>query len=173
MKRRDKGFTIIELIVVMAIIGILAGLITVAAQTARKQALIAKAKATISSIETALGMLQADLGAYPSQDVGGTTTVNLINALSTSNANIYVGTTDVAINSANWNGPYMQFRTNEISGGSLIDPWGSNYGYNNPGSNHGTGANHSSYVDIWSNGPNKTDQHTLTPPGDDITNWTR
>lgn len=167
----DHGFTLIELIVVMAIVGILAGLVTVAAQTARKQALVAKAKATISAIETALGMFQADIGFYPSQDAGSspTTNINLIAALSTYGANVWTGTQSVAITSANWNGPYMQFRTNELTtAGSLVDPWDVSYMYNNPGANHGTGADHSSYVDIWSCGPNGTNE---TGNGDDSSNW--
>jgi prepilin-type N-terminal cleavage/methylation domain-containing protein len=46
---RKKGFTIIELVVVMTIILLLAGLVAAAAQTARQKAMIARTKAMIAA----------------------------------------------------------------------------------------------------------------------------
>jgi len=168
-KQERAGFTVIELLTVLAIIGILAGLIMGAAQSARKQALIAKARASISSLETALGMFQSDFGGYPSSG-----NANLVNALSEGSGTYVIGTQSYTLSPTDWNGPYMNFQTNEIPAGQFLDPWGNSYEYINPGTGHGIGANHGSYVDIWSNGPNAIDEHTSSPkPGDDVTNWRR
>ncbi|MDP3787604.1 MAG: type II secretion system protein GspG [Candidatus Omnitrophota bacterium] len=169
MRNIKRGFTVIELLVVLAIIGILAGLILGASGEARKRALITKARASISSVETALGMFQSDLGGYPSSG-----NANLINALSENSGTYVIGTQSYALPTTDWSGPYMNFQTNEISGGQFIDPWNNPYGYTNPGTNHGIGADYGKYVDIWSTGPNAIDEHTSSPkPGDDVTNWRR
>lgn len=167
MRNNRKGFTVIELLVVLAIIGILAGLIMGAAQSARKQALIAKAKASISSLETALGMFQSDIGAYPSAG-----NANMITCL-TSSSGCLVGTSGTPMTTsqaANWSGPYMNFQTNEVSSGTFIDPWGNPYVYT-AGSNHGTGADYTNnYMDIYSFGPNGVDDNGAP---DDVANWRR
>lgn len=170
MRNKRRGFTIIELLTVLAIIGILAGLIMGAAGKAREKALIAKARASISMLETAISMFQSDVGDFPASG-----NANLVTCL-TSSSGCSVGTAGTAMTTsqaADWGGPYMNFQANEISGGAFVDPWGNPYGYANPGTNHGTGANYSGYVDIWSTGPDATDEHTSTPPGDDVTNWRR
>ncbi|MFH0771854.1 MAG: type II secretion system protein GspG [Candidatus Omnitrophota bacterium] len=162
------GFTIIELLVVIAIIMILAGLVTGVAYNAKKKALTAKAKASISAIETALSMFNSDIGDYPSPG-----NKNLITCLTTSTGCLVGGGVPLsAWQAANWNGPYMNFQTNEInSGGELVDPWNNPYVYA-AGTDHGTGANYvNNYVDIYSFGPNGLDEHLSNPPGDDIVNW--
>lgn len=166
MKTDKRGFTVIELLTVLAIIGILAGLIMGAAQSARQQAMKAKAKASICTLETALGMFQSDIGGYPS-----TGNDNLIAALANGAGTYVIGSQTLSLPTSNWNGPYMNFQTNEIKDDVFIDPWGHPYAYINPGTNHGAGANYSlSYVDIWSFGPNGIDENGA---GDDIANWKR
>ena len=155
MKKRRSGFTIIELIVVMTIILILAGLITGAAQQAKQRAMIAKARSMIAALETALGMYQSDIGSYPASGIG-----NLYTGLTSSS-----GLSTAA--AANWAGPYMNFQTNEVSGTNRLDSWGIAYHYTNPGA---TTHNFGNYIDIWSNGPNKADNSGAS---DDITNWKR
>lgn len=155
MEKRKGGFTIIELIVVMTIILILAGLITGAAQKAKQQAMVAKARSMIAGLETALGMFQADTGIYPAT---GNLYSNLVNSSGLTTAQ-----------AANWAGPYMNFQTNEVNtvAKTILDPWNSAYHYANTGSAaHG----YDHYIDIWSNGPNKVDN---SGAGDDITNWRR
>ncbi len=173
MIRRRRGFTLIELIIVMAIIGILAGLVMTAAQSAKRRATMTKARAAISGLETALGMFQLDVGAYPYG--AGTDNSNLVNCLTSASTAFTVGT-GVAMTTAQvaaWSGPYMNFQANEIVGGNYVDPWGNAYSYTCPGTDHGTGANYSNYVDIWSNGPDGTSQPTTSPPDDDVMNWRR
>lgn len=152
------GFTIIELITVIAIIVLLASLVMTAGQAARRKAMEAKARSAIASLEVALSMYQLDVGDYPA-----TGNANLITQLDSGGATPPTG----------WKGPYMQFETKEIVGGQFIDSWGSAYKYTKPGINHGTGANHSNYVDIYSYGQNKVDNSgAYNPPTqDDIANW--
>lgn len=148
------GFTLIEILIVIAIIMTLAGLVVGGAQQARKKATTSKAKAAVASLETALSMYEVDYGSYPAGSNS-----EMVNALKND--------PDDGI----WRGPYMMFKQNELINGEFIDPWGSAYHYDNPGSgSHG----HENYIDIYSYGPNKTDDGGVYDPAsgkDDISNW--
>ena len=70
--KTKRGFTLVELLVVIAIIGILATLAVVALQQARKNARDAKRIADIKQIQTALELYYNEWGIYPdSLDFGG------------------------------------------------------------------------------------------------------
>ena len=137
------GFTLVELLIVMAILAILGGLVTAAAQTARKRGAVTKAKAAIAAIETALQMYQLDIGGYPPSG-----NKSLVEALTTGSG------------SSDWHGPYMEFKQEELTNGEFMDPWGRAYLYISPGTHR------SASYDLSSSGPNGT-------PGDadDATNW--
>lgn len=66
----QRGFTLIELMVVVVILGILAGLIVPRIMDRPEQAKRTKAKIQIESISTALKLYQLDNGFYPSTDQG-------------------------------------------------------------------------------------------------------
>src|SRR5690606_26929052 len=108
--RLARGFTLIEIMVVVVIIGLLAVLILPNVFGRVEEARVAKAKSDIQGIETALTMFKLDNYVYPSTDLGLTSLVQKPN--------------DPAIR--NWKeGGYLK----RIS----KDPWGNPYQYVYPG----------------------------------------
>lgn len=69
-KRGSSGFTLIELMVVIVILGILAGLIIPRIMGRPEEARQMKAQVQIESIETALRLYKLDNGSYPSTEQG-------------------------------------------------------------------------------------------------------
>ncbi|HQP12230.1 MAG TPA: type II secretion system major pseudopilin GspG [Candidatus Omnitrophota bacterium] len=68
--RDERGFTLIELMVVIVILGILAGLIVPRIMGRPDEARQAKARIQIESIGTALKLYRLDNGAYPTTEQG-------------------------------------------------------------------------------------------------------
>ena len=68
--RNEKGFTLIELMVVIVILGILAGLIVPRIMTRPEDAKRVKARLQIESMETALKLYKLDSGSYPTTEQG-------------------------------------------------------------------------------------------------------
>jgi general secretion pathway protein G len=128
----QKGFTLIEVMVVVVILGVLASIIVPNVINRAEDAKIVKAKQDILALENALEMYKLDNGFYPSTDQG-------LSAL--------VQKPDSEPNPANWrSGGYLKQLRN--------DPWGNAYQYLNPG-------NHKE-IDIFSNGkPGKTNENLV------------
>jgi len=144
-----RAFSLVELLVVIAILGILASLVTAGAQAARRRAAVTKARTTVAGIETAIVMYQGDLGQYPSSGND-----NLVKALQED-----PGKTD-------WNGPYFDFKQDDLKDGKLIDPWGKPYEYISV--NGGAPQHRTHSFDLYSLGPNGLDEQGA---GDDVINW--
>lgn len=70
MLSNQKGFSFIELMVVVIILGILAGMIVPRYMGRTDEAKAVKAKADIAAIETSLKMYRLDNGTYPSSEQG-------------------------------------------------------------------------------------------------------
>jgi len=112
MKRfRNEGFTFIEIMVVVIILGILAAIIlpkfTGRTEEARKNA----AQSQVGVFATALDAYELDNGSYPTAEQG-------LKAL--------VETPTTPPIPPRWKGPYLQKRVPK-------DPWGNDYVYKSPG----------------------------------------
>jgi len=69
--RNRSGFTLVEILLVVVIIGILAGLIATRLSGKTEEARIARAKADIAgSLSLALDLLEQDVGRYPTTEEG-------------------------------------------------------------------------------------------------------
>jgi general secretion pathway protein G len=106
--KNQKGFTLLELLVVMVIIGLLVSYVApnYFAQLGKSEVKVAKAQ--INAITKALDSYRLDNGHYPSQESG----VNALNI--------------APPNEPNWKGPYLQKNI-------PLDPWGQPYIYRIPG----------------------------------------
>ena len=106
--KRNKGFTLIELMLVVIIISALAAMVLPRLAGRSEQARMAAAKADVTAnIATGLKLYELDTGGFPTSSEG-------LNALlsKTSGSN-------------NWNGPYLEK--------TPTDPWGRTYEYRSPG----------------------------------------
>lgn len=65
-----QGFTLIEILLVVVIIGILAGVTATRLAGRTEDARIARAKSDISSLSLALDLFEQDIGRYPTTDEG-------------------------------------------------------------------------------------------------------
>jgi general secretion pathway protein G len=68
--RRARGFTLLELMVVVVIIGVLAALIAPAVLDRAEQAKVTAARTDVSNLMNALKLYRLDNGRYPSADQG-------------------------------------------------------------------------------------------------------
>jgi len=103
-RRRRGGFTLIEVLLVVAILGILAGVVVANFAGKQKKALISATRASIDAIRTAVDMYEVDTGRYPPS----------LSALVDNDG------------SPNWSGPYLR-------GGVPVDAWGSPFNYSQQG----------------------------------------
>lgn len=107
MQRRNAGFTLLELLVVVVIIGLLASYVgpKYFAQVGKSETAVAKAQ--ITAFEKALDTYRVDVGHFPTTEEG------LTALLENPTAN------------PKWNGPYLKKAV-------PLDPWGHPYHYQSP-----------------------------------------
>lgn len=104
----ERGFTLLELLVVMVIIGLLAGYVgpKYFAQVGKSE--VKATRAQIDGLEKALDQYRMDTGHYPSTEQG-------LKAL-----------VERPANEAKWGGAYLKKAV-------PLDPWGNAYVYKSPG----------------------------------------
>ena len=104
-----RGFTLVELLVVLAILALIAGFAIPRVIGFLGGAKTDSAKIQIQNISTALDLYRLDVGRYPNQDHGLAVLVKRPQS------------------AERWNGPYVKKE------GQLLDPWGQIYAYRIPG----------------------------------------
>jgi general secretion pathway protein G len=105
----EEGFTLVEMLVVIAIIGLIMGLIGPRVLNYLSESKVKAAKIQLQSFGSALDLFYLDTGRFPSTSEGLAALVRR--------------TTGVAA----WNGPYLR-------GGNVpSDPWSNAYVYRSPG----------------------------------------
>ena len=115
--RAQRGFTLIEIMVVVIILGVLGALVLPNVMSRPDHAKFTAARADIQSISTALEIYRLDNGRYPTTDQG-------LEAL--------VRRPTVAPLPRQWNAQgYLK--------NQALDPWGMPYQYRNPGTRSGQG----------------------------------
>jgi len=121
-----KGFTLLELLIVITILAILAGAMMPIFSTSRSTAESAKASADLDAIKSAAIMMHYDASAWPIDAVDGSCFITNVTGCVNSTAG------------GSWKGPYMASWEK--------DPWGNYYRIYNGSSN---------YLYAASNGTNK------------------
>ena len=128
------AFTLIELLAVITIIGILAGLTLGAAGAVRRHGATSTAKAEVAALQAACDRYFADNNAYPVGTADpGTNTPAGATTLFTS----LLGSENLTIapTSKRYFEPKPAMVYTNVSPNFFIDPWGNAYGYNSDGTN--------------------------------------
>ena len=125
--RRRRGFTLLEVMLVLVILVIIGSVATVAVIQMQRNAYIQAAKTQVLAFEQPLGLYKMNIGDFPATSEG-------LHAL----RNCPSGLAD----STKWLGPYLKKDVPK-------DPWGNDYHYENPGKYQ------ADLPDIWSIGPDQ------------------
>lgn len=109
MKRTETGFTLLELLVVLGIISLLAGIVGPQVMKHMGESKTKAARVQIEDLAAALDMYKLDVGHYPSTQEGLRSLIESPDG------------------TARWNGPYL--RKTKMP----LDPWQQEYRYVYPG----------------------------------------
>ena len=111
---RARGFTLVELLLVLVILAVLASVVVPKLTKRSEQARVAASTTDIAELGTAFDLFEIDTGRYPTSEEG-------IRALMEQPGNV-----------KDWRGPYLKRLV-------LNDPWGNPYVYHCPGQHNANG----------------------------------
>ena len=132
-KEKIKGFTLIEIMLVIIIIGVLVAMVVPNFAGRGEQARRAAAKADIeANLATGLDLYELDNGHYPTTEQGLIALIEKPTSTPVPN---------------NWNGPYLKKKK------IPQDPWGRDYVYVSPG------IHNTEDYDLYSYGPDGVEGH--------------
>lgn len=151
-----KGFTLLELLIVIVVIGILAGLVITGFRGIQEKAKVSSAKEELARVQTAVELLSVDTGKLPNgcprygnndpeveieQENAGLTTIPQVGVTG-------AGCEWEALDIVGWKGPYL-------AKDAALDPWGHSYNFDpdyylKPECNNGAPERH--FAAVQSNG---------------------
>jgi prepilin-type N-terminal cleavage/methylation domain-containing protein len=134
-RRPTAAFTLIELLAVITIIGILAGLTLGAAGAVRRHGATSTAKAEVAALQAACDRYFADNSIYPVGTASPTTVTAPAGATALFTNLVGSATLTVAPSSKRYFEPKPAMVFTNSSPNYFIDPWGYAYGYNSDGTN--------------------------------------
>lgn len=105
LRVRRSGYSLLEILIVLAIIGLIAALVGPRLLSQLDRSKVTAARLQIRTLSSAVETLRIDLGRYPTQEEG-----------------LALLTQPPADPTANWLGPYLEAET-------PLDPWGKPYLY--------------------------------------------
>ena len=121
-RRRQRGFTLIEIMVVIVVLTILGAAVAINVIGRTDDARVARARTDVSNLETALESFRLDMRRYPTTEEG---LLSLYEAPQSEDA-------------LRWKGPYLRKAVPN-------DPWGNPYLYTSPGIENPNGFDLESY----------------------------
>ena len=161
-----RAFTLIELLIVMSIIIVLAGLILATANYVQKKGQRSRAEAEIAAISAGLENYKADNGVYPSSTETNALAANKMgdpNAASYQNASLALyklisGDADNSTDRSAESKSYFTFKPNQLSPTDqtkkvlfIRDPFGNAYGYSTIKASAPSGSDgYNPTFDLWS-----------------------
>jgi prepilin-type N-terminal cleavage/methylation domain-containing protein len=134
-RRPTAAFTLIELLAVITVIGILAGLTLGAAGAVRRHGATSTAKAEVAALQAACDRYYADNNTYPLGTASPTTVTAPAGATNLFTNLLGSATLTAAPNSKRYFEPKPAMVFTNTSPNYFIDPWGYAYGYNSDGTN--------------------------------------
>lgn len=147
-----RGFTMVELLAVITIIMILAGLVLGAAAWASRKGDLARCQGRMQLLKNALDEYKLDYGKVPQ----GSYTL------------LYTELFSKPLSSGRPGGerkPYISDTNFLNTSKQFVDPWGNYFRYQAPG------ARNKEAYDLWSFGPNGKDESGSSTGSDDLNNW--
>ena len=186
-RQRVRAFTVVELLIVMAIILVLAGLILATSSYVQKKGARSRAEAEIAAISAALENYRADNGIYPTtaetsalkaNTMGDPTSASYTNA-SLALYKLVSGDADNSPDRSAESKSYFTFKPNQLSPTTqtlavtyIRDPFGNSYGYSTVKASAPSGTDgYNPTFDLWSTGGIVGSANATTDQSQWIKNW--